>query len=658
MGRPTESASPPRPSLAESTTTCGPAYRRLGGLHSRRIRAPGPNRDGHLVAPRRGQPLPASPCGISPPPTWTPTRSTNWASGRVARVEAEQDGHRQAPRLRGPGGTQGGAQDRPRILCDLARAAGERAQRYIDQMEAKLPDLFGLLPAIPLDVRPVEAYREKEAAARRVLTPARRTAPGRASCTSIPATASSARIVGIEAVAYHEGVPGHHLQVARSPQTLPTCRPSASTPTTAPTPKAGRCTRSGWARTMGFYEDPHSDFGRLSNELLRAVRLVLDTGVHHKRWSREQMVDYFRAHSSEDEPDLQAEVDRYIVLPAQALTYKLGELEILRLRDRARGALGPRFDLRALPRPAAGRRRAAARRTGRTGRDVDRGAPVTILTGFELPMEEELFFEEQGGALKRPSMQEAARAALERARSWWRRRWPTTGSRCRCPNGGEAQVGGRGLPSRPATPICSGKPESVLLALVTVGPRLEAESRRLQAAGKALDAYMLDAAGVFGVGLLIHKAHRIVEQEAARTAAGEWGPSWRPGQLSGWALSEQIIDRPDARCRRHRACEVTASGMLVPQKSASLLVGHRPGLTRPPKSARPASSATCRRPAASGTRRAPALERSVRHPIRAHARRAEPSYRQASLEQQQAGDAAQRRTSRRRARPRPKDRWA
>ena len=118
-------------------------------------------------------------------------------------------------------------------------------------------------------------------------------------------------------------------------------------PTTAPTRKDGRCTPSAWGKKIGFYEEEYSDFGRLSNELLRAVRLVLDTGVHHRRWSREQMVDYFRAHTSEAEPELHAEVDRYIVLPAQALTYKLGELEILRLRERARAELGSRFDLRA-----------------------------------------------------------------------------------------------------------------------------------------------------------------------------------------------------------------------------------------------------------------------------------------------------------------------
>jgi uncharacterized protein (DUF885 family) len=110
----------------------------------------------------------------------------------------------------------------------------------------------------------------------------------------------------------------------------------------------------GWAlyaerlgKEVGFYQDPLSDYGRLSGELLRADRLVLDTGVHYKRWTREQMVAFFREHSSEDEPDIQAETDRYIVLPAQALAYKLGQLKFLELRDKARQALGDKFDIRA-----------------------------------------------------------------------------------------------------------------------------------------------------------------------------------------------------------------------------------------------------------------------------------------------------------------------
>jgi uncharacterized protein (DUF885 family) len=112
--------------------------------------------------------------------------------------------------------------------------------------------------------------------------------------------------------------------------------------------------QEGWAlyaerlgKEIGFYQDPYSDFGRLSDELLRAVRLVLDTGVHYKHWTRQQMVDYFHEHTSQDEPDVQAETDRYIAWPAQALGYKLGQLDILRLRDKAQKELGGKYDVRA-----------------------------------------------------------------------------------------------------------------------------------------------------------------------------------------------------------------------------------------------------------------------------------------------------------------------
>jgi uncharacterized protein (DUF885 family) len=263
----------------------------------------------------------------------------------VARVEAEQEAI--AKRL----GYPDLAALRAALKTDRAFFATSPEQlvsehkRYIDQMEAKLPDLFGLLPAIPLDVRPVQAYREKEASGAEYHsgTPDG-SRPGVVYVNTGDCEQRS--IVGIEAVAYHEGVPGHHLQVAIA-ETLPALPPFRQHA------YYGAYTE-GWAlyaerlgKEIGFYEGEISDFGRLSNELLRAVRLVLDTGVHHRRWSREQMVDYFRAHTDEPEPELQAEVDRYIVLPAQALTYKLGELEILRLRERARTELGPWFDLRA-----------------------------------------------------------------------------------------------------------------------------------------------------------------------------------------------------------------------------------------------------------------------------------------------------------------------
>ena len=98
---------------------------------------------------------------------------------------------------------------------------------------------------------------------------------------------------------------------------------------------------------MGFYQDPYSDYGRLEGDIWRAIRLVVDTGVHSEHWTRQQMVDYFHAHSAIDETDVQSEVDRYIAWPSQALAYKIGQLKILELRDRAKKELGPKFDIRA-----------------------------------------------------------------------------------------------------------------------------------------------------------------------------------------------------------------------------------------------------------------------------------------------------------------------
>jgi len=110
----------------------------------------------------------------------------------------------------------------------------------------------------------------------------------------------------------------------------------------------------GWAlyaeqlgKEVGFYQDPVSDYGRLSSELFRAVRLVVDTGIHSKNWSRQQVVDFFRKSGAIDEPLIQSETDRYIAWPAQALSYKLGQLKFRELRDRAEKELGPKFDIRA-----------------------------------------------------------------------------------------------------------------------------------------------------------------------------------------------------------------------------------------------------------------------------------------------------------------------
>jgi uncharacterized protein (DUF885 family) len=218
-------------------------------------------------------------------------------------------------------------------------------RKYIAQMEPELPKYFGLLPKTKLEVKAVEEYREKDAAAAQYY-------PGtpdgsRKGAVMINTGDYQHRTTPeMESTAYHEGVPGHHMQISIA-QTLPEV------------PKFRQeggfnAYDEGWAlyaerlaKEMGFYQDPYSDYGRLSGEMLRAVRLVLDTGVHYKHWTRQQMVDYFHNYTSEDEPDVQAETDRYIAFPAQALGYKLGQLDILRLRQKAQDELGKKYDVRA-----------------------------------------------------------------------------------------------------------------------------------------------------------------------------------------------------------------------------------------------------------------------------------------------------------------------
>ena len=149
----------------------------------------------------------------------------------------------------------------------------------------------------------------------------------------------------IEGISYHEGAPGHHFQIARSIELQGV-------------PKFRRfgfygAYIEGWGlyaerlgKEMGFYQDPYSEFGHLSLELWRAVRLVTDTGLHAKRWSREQAIAYFRENSLLSERDIVKEVERYINNPGQATSYKIGQIKILELRKKAQAALGDRFDIR------------------------------------------------------------------------------------------------------------------------------------------------------------------------------------------------------------------------------------------------------------------------------------------------------------------------
>jgi uncharacterized protein (DUF885 family) len=217
-------------------------------------------------------------------------------------------------------------------------------QHYTDQMYGKLPLLFGHLPQNKLEVVPMEAYRAPDEVPADYSPGA--LGSGRPGRINVNEYAPEKRLLlNAEAIAYHEGIPGHHLQfsVAAEMPDLPPFRKFADFTAYS----------EGWAfyserlgKEVGFYQDPYSEYGRLENEMWRAVRLVVDTGVHSKHWSREQMLAYFRQHTAMDEQNIVTEVDRYIVWPGQALAYKLGQMKIIELRERARQQLGERFDIK------------------------------------------------------------------------------------------------------------------------------------------------------------------------------------------------------------------------------------------------------------------------------------------------------------------------
>jgi uncharacterized protein (DUF885 family) len=233
----------------------------------------------------------------------------------------------------------------PKVFATSPEQIVDKYRGYIDQMKPELPKLFGLMPKSQVEVRPMQEFRAKEAAGADYQpgTPDG-SRPGVVWVNTSDYAHRS--LMTMESTAYHEGIPGHHMQlsIAQTLPELPAFRQNAFYSAYI----------EGWAlyserlgKDIGFYQDPYSDYGRLSDEMLRAIRLVLDTGVHYKHWTRQQMVDFFHEHSSNDEPDIQAETDRYIAWPAQALGYKLGQLEILKLRERAQKELGSKYDVRA-----------------------------------------------------------------------------------------------------------------------------------------------------------------------------------------------------------------------------------------------------------------------------------------------------------------------
>lgn len=214
-------------------------------------------------------------------------------------------------------------------------------RHYIAQMQPKLPELFTVIPGAPVTVEAIPSFQAATSTHYQSGTPDGKR-PGRV----VVATSDFAHrtLVLDEAVAYHEGIPGHHMQISVQQQLkgVPKFRLHTGFSAYA----------EGWAlyaeqlgKEVGFYQDAVSDYGRLNSELLRAVRLVVDTGIHTDAWTRDQVVEYMRKNDV-NEPLIQSETDRYIAVPAQACSYKLGQLKILELRERAKKELGTNFDIR------------------------------------------------------------------------------------------------------------------------------------------------------------------------------------------------------------------------------------------------------------------------------------------------------------------------
>jgi uncharacterized protein (DUF885 family) len=220
----------------------------------------------------------------------------------------------------------------------------ELARGYLGTLEKKLPDYFGILPKTGLEVWRVEAFREQDGAAQhyRSGTPDG-SRPG--IFYAHLSDMSAMPTYQLEDVTYHEGVPGHHMQISIQQELTNVPRFRTQYRATAYS--------EGWglyaellAKEMGAFEDPYSDFGRLVGESWRAIRLVVDTGIHAKKWSEQQAVEYFMENSPQPEATIRSEIMRYIHNPGQATAYKMGMLKILELRSRAKTALGDKFDLR------------------------------------------------------------------------------------------------------------------------------------------------------------------------------------------------------------------------------------------------------------------------------------------------------------------------
>jgi uncharacterized protein (DUF885 family) len=230
----------------------------------------------------------------------------------------------------------------PKVHVHSRKEILDLYQKYIDQMYLKLPAMFGRLPKARVEVMSIGEYSEKDNATHYVQAAQDGSRPAHVMVNT--GNFEKGTTLDIETTAYHEGIPGHHLQIAIA-QELPQLPPFRQN-------EYYTAYTEGWAlyserlgREVGFFQDPYSYYGHLQDDMLRAIRLIVDTGFHYKHWTRQQVVDFFHAHSAIDEAEVQSETDRYMAWPAQALGYKIGQLEILKLRQYAKDQLGDKFSL-------------------------------------------------------------------------------------------------------------------------------------------------------------------------------------------------------------------------------------------------------------------------------------------------------------------------